>query len=379
MGQAVAFRTARWDVVRMRHVVWGRWGVAGVLAALAIVVVTGWPAGLPSAGATAAGVYASPTPVPTGGPELVYVANTQGPVTAYLAGSTGSVPPVRQLAAPGAPNTYWGPWGIAFDTRGNAYAQSFLSNATTFVYPPGATTPSRIFRVAGPDSRAVAIDSAGYAYVATGQAEAMIAVAAPGASGVAANLYTVPAVRQIPTDESFHPWPGVLTTDTSGHVIAAVVRSIGNAVEFFNGGPSGGATPVRVIAGPHTGLGTCSSTCDQVAVAYSAFTGRLYVAVSQGQQTHINVYAGTASGDAAPVRVISGPSTGLAGKVITGIAGSQVDGTIYVLTKAAAFNSPGSILAFDRLADGDTPPRRVFTDGGTALRDGMGIALSTVR
>ncbi|MET8162295.1 hypothetical protein ABZT47_38555 [Sphaerisporangium sp. NPDC005289] len=360
--------------------------MAGVVAALAVVAGTGWLGGFPTARATAAvpsavpsgGPSVSPTPFPTG-PELLYVANTRGPVTAYPTGSSGAVSPVRQLADPGDPNTYWGPWGIAFDTRGNAYAQSFLSDATTFVYPPGATTPGRIFRVAGPDSRAVAVDAAGFAYVATGQAEAMIAVAAPNASGTPANLYTVPAVRQIPTDESFHPWPGVLTTDTSGHVIAAVVRANGNAVEFFNGGSTGGSTPARVIAGPHTGLGSCSSTCDQIAVSYSPFTGRLYVAVSQGQQTHINVYAGTASGDAAPVRVISGPATGLAGKVITGIVGSQVDGTIYVLTKAAAFDGPGSILAFDRLADGNTPPRRTFTDGGTGLRDGMGIAVSSVR
>ncbi|MEW9531799.1 hypothetical protein [Microbispora sp. NPDC049125] len=358
--------------------------MAGVLAAFAIVAGTGWPAGFPAAGATG-GLAASPTPTgspspyPTGGPELVYVANVHGPVTAYPAGSTGAVSPARQLADPGDPNTYWGPWGIAFDISGNAYAQSFLSDATTFVYAPGATTPGRMFRVAGPDSRAVAVDASGYAYVATGQAEAGISVAAPGARGTAANIYTVPAVRQIPLDETgFYPWPGVLTTDTSGHVIAAVVRSIGNAVEVFNGGRSGGNTPVRVIAGPHTGLGSCSATCDHLVVFYSAFTGRLYVAVSQGQQTRINVYAGTASGDAAPVRVISGPATGLAGKVITGISGSQVDGTVYVLTKAAPFDSPGSILAFDRLADGNTPPRRTFTDGGTGLRDGLGIAVSFV-
>lgn len=361
----------------MRRAVAGRLGVAGVLATFAILAGTGWPAGFPAARATTGLSAASPAPFPTGGPELVYVANVHGPVTAYPTGSAGAVSPVRQLADPGDPNTYWGPWGIAFDTGGNAYAQSFLSDATTFVYPPGATAPGRMFRVAGPDSRAVAVDTAGYAYVATGQAEAGISVAAPGARGTAANLYTVPAVRQIPLDESgFHPWPGVLTTDTSGHVIAAVARSTGNAVEFFAGGPSGSATPVRVIAGPHTGLGSCSATCDQLAVAYSAFTGRLYVAVSQGQQTHINVYAGTASGDAAPVRVISGSATGLAGKVVTGIAGSQVDGTIYVLTKAALFDSPGSILAFDRLAGGNTPPRRTFTDGGTGLRDGLGIAVS---
>jgi hypothetical protein len=159
-------------------------------------------------------------------------------------------------------------------------------------------------------------------------------------------------------------------------VIAAVVRSSGNAIEFFTAGPSGGTAPVRVIAGPHTGLGSCAATtCDQLAVTYSPFTGRLYVAVSQGTQTHINVYAGTASGDAAPVGVISGTATGLSGRVVTGIADSQRDGSIYTLAKPMQFSSPGTVLVFDRLANGNVAPLRSFTDAGTGLRDALGIAI----
>jgi len=314
---------------------------------------------------------------PPSGPELVYVANTTGPVTAYPAGSTGTVSPVRSLLDPGTTGTFWGPWGVAFDSRRNAYVQSFLSNATSFVYPPGATQPSRIFRVTGPDSRAIAVDPAGYAYVASGQVGNDISVAAPGAAGVPGTIYQVPEVRRITTDETaFHPWPSVLTTDTSGHVIAAVVRAAGNAVEVFTGGPTGTSTPVRVITGPHTGLGSCSATCDQLAVTYSPLTGRLYVAVSQGQQTRINVYAGDATGDAAPVRVITGPATALAGQVVTGIAGSPVDGSIYVVAKPAVFNTPGTVLVFDRLATGNVAPRRSFTDVNTGLVNAMGIAVT---
>jgi hypothetical protein len=320
----------------------------------------------------------TPTPSGTGGAELVYVANVDGPVTAYPATTSGAVLPVRSLLDPHDPNTYWGPWGVAFDSARNAYVQSYLSDATTFVYAPGATLPGRIFRVDGPDSRAIVVDAAGYSYVATGQSGSVISVAAPGASGVPGNLYTVTPVRQLPTDESpFHPWPSILTKDSAGHIIAAVVRSGGNAIEYFTGGPGGSNTPVKVITGPDTGLGSCASTCDQLAVAYSASTGEVYVAVSQGQQTHVNVYAASASGDAAPVRVLAGSATGLVGQVITGLAASPVDGNLYVLAKSAEFGSAGTVLVFGRTASGNASPLRSFTDASTGLSGGMGIALAS--
>ena len=63
--------------------------------------------------------------------------------------------------------------------------------------------------------------------------------------------------------------------------------------------------------------------------------------------------------------------------LITGIAGSQVDGSIYVLAKSSAFGaSSATVLVFDRMASGNAAPRRSFTDASTGLRDGMGIALS---
>jgi hypothetical protein len=83
--------------------------------------------------------------------ELVYVANADdGPVTAYPADSTGDVRPVRRLFSPNDPQTYWQPWGITFDGRANAYVQTFLSDATTFVFPPNSSRPSRMFQVTAP-------------------------------------------------------------------------------------------------------------------------------------------------------------------------------------------------------------------------------------
>src|SRR5262245_454842 len=66
--------------------------------------------------------------------ELVFVANAgSGPVTAYPALSSGAVSPAISIPNPNLPDTYWDPWGVAFDAQQSLYVQSFLSNATSFV------------------------------------------------------------------------------------------------------------------------------------------------------------------------------------------------------------------------------------------------------
>ena len=313
--------------------------------------------------------------------ELVFVANASaGPVMAYPAASSGPVSAAVSIHDPAIPNSYWDPWGVAFDAQQNLYVQTFLSDATTFVFPPGADgsqPPSRVFRGDGPDSRSVAVDANGYEYVATGEGPSQIVVLPPGANGLSVNLYTVNPLRSIPTDETvWHPWPSLLATDPQAHVFAAIVRAQGNAIEVFDGGAAGSSTPVRVIAGPATGLGACADTaCNTMVVAFSALTGHLCVGVSAGQQTHVSAFAGDAAGNVAPLRSIEGPATGLAGKVITGIAESQRTGELSVLAKGTQFGAPGQVLVFASSAQGDVAPVRAFTDASSQFVDAAGIAL----
>jgi hypothetical protein len=314
-------------------------------------------------------------------PELVYVANGEA-ITGYPATSKGTVFPVREADDPHNPNTVWDPWSIAFDRHGDLYAQTFLSDATTFVFGPNprrGVKPIRIFSAYGPDTRSIAIDDRGYEYIASGEAGSLIAVAAPLAAGRPQNGYSVGPVRTFPSgDATFNPWPDILTIDGAGRLLVSIAYLSGqNAIVGFTGGPNGSSTPVRAISGPHTGLGTaCVETCDQVAMAYSRYTGRLYVAVSNGKlPSHISVFDGNANGDARPLRTIEGPATGLAGKVITGIADSQVTGDIYAMVKSAEFSGTGRVEVFGRLAHGNAPPLRTFTDRTTRFRNGLGIAL----
>ena len=311
--------------------------------------------------------------------QLIYVANLgAGSVTAYGAGSSGSVAPVLTIGDPKISGTIWDPWGVTFDATGHLYVQSFIANATTFVFPPGAragTAPSRVFEVQGPDNSSIAVDAQGFAYVLGSELGSTIAVAPQGASGTPANGYFVPPARTIALDGSFNPWPDLLTVNSQNDVLAAVGRpQAGNAIEVFAGGPNGSASPVRVISGPGTGLDSCSPPC-KATIAFSRLTGRIYAAVSTGPTTHISVFAGNANADAHPLRTIEGPATGLAGMAITGIAVSPFDGTIYVMVKSSQLGT-GSIYAYSRFANGNVAPLRTFTDSGDGFANAAGIAVS---
>lgn len=311
-------------------------------------------------------------------PEEVYVANGGLAVTAYLTRSHGNVTGRVAAADPHLNNTVWDPWTVAFGPGGELYVQSFVSDATSFVFaaPFGPTRqPVRIFRGDGPDSRAITVDGSGYEYVATGEAAAQIVVLAPDANGNPDQLYAVAPIRRINTDEAvWHPWPEILSVQ-GRLLVAALSRSAGNAIDFFQAGATGTGTPVRVIAGTHTGLGSCpGQTCDHLVVTFSPLTGRLYVGVSTANATRILVFSSAARGDVRPLQTIAGTSTGLVGKVITGIGDSQHDGTIYAMVKDAQW-ATGRIEAFAESANGDVKPLRTFVDNATGFADAQGIAV----
>jgi hypothetical protein len=82
----------------------------------------------------------------------------------------------------------------------------------------------------------------------------------------------------------------------------------------------------------------------------------------------ITVYAKNASGDAAPVRVIAGPKTGL--NWPTGIAVDSDRGDVYVTN-----DTTDSILVFGADASGDVAPKRVLKGAKTGLKNPTGLAI----
>ena len=311
---------------------------------------------------------------------LVYVASADnGPVTAYSAAASGAVDPVRTLDNPNLGDTVWDPWTVAVDSTEHVYVQSYVSDATTFVFGPRRSgPPTRVFRVAGPDSESIAVDGNGYEYVMGGEGPAQVFVAAPKADGTPSDEYGVSPVRQFSTaQDGFGPWASTLSVDERGEIVAAATRTSGSEIQVFQGGATGSSRPVRVIAGPTTGLGACTSyqMCDHVSVASSPSTDRIYAAVSTPTTTHVSVFAAGANGDAKPLRTIEGSATGLAGNVVTGIAVSQNSGDIFAMVKTAQFGGPAAVEVFGRQANGNEAPLRTFTDRSAGFKEAEGIAV----
>ena len=307
-------------------------------------------------------------------PELVYVTDTNT-VSAYPAKSSGPVAPVIVLSDPKLPNTVWDPWGAVFDKSGYLYVQSFLSNATGFVYAPGARTgakPVRVFTGDGPDVRGIGVDPAGYEYTATSDTGTELDVLPPKANGRPGNYYFVHPLRAIVTDGEWTPWPEVLTTDGKDEAIAGMVRYNGNAIEVFEGGAQGSSSPIREIAGSKTGLG---QNPQNLSVTFSALTGFIYVGVSAGQNAHVSIFSDSANGDVAPIRTIRGSKTGLSGRDISGLAVSDRDGDLYVMSRTGSSVS-GQIYVYASDAKGNVPPLRSFVDKATGFTSAQGIGIS---
>jgi DNA-binding beta-propeller fold protein YncE len=175
-----------------------------------------------------------------------------------------------------------------------------------------------------------------------------------------------------------------------------------SAVVVYRKGASGEEQPIRLLQGDRTRL------ADPHGVAFDPKTGVIFVtnhgsvhkvrradgavssrnvrggggpklnwplerdfAVPGSGQTlppSITVYARTASGDTAPLRVIEGPRTRL--NWPTGLTVDSDRGELYVTN-----DTDDSILVFDVAAAGDAAPRRVLKGAKTGLKNPTGVAL----
>lgn len=86
----------------------------------------------------------------------------------------------------------------------------------------------------------------------------------------------------------------------------------------------------------------------------------------------VTVYSRTAKGDAAPIRVIQGPKTGL--NLPIGVFVDPMSGQV-----AVASSADQSVLFFDRTAHGDVAPVRVIKGSLTGLDGPTGLFVDTKR
>lgn len=138
----------------------------------------------------------------------------------------------------------------------------------------------------------------------------------------------------------------------------------------FDRSASGNAAPVSSIEGNLTLLGTGA-----VGPAYDAVHDEIIVVgVDYTTSTYrILSFAGTASGNAPPLRSIEGTAANLNG--VTDVAYDPDSETIYV-TEGGYNGIQANVLAFPRTADGNVAPARVIAGANTMIGYPIGIAVT---
>jgi len=133
-------------------------------------------------------------------------------------------------------------------------------------------------------------------------------------------------------------------------------------IAVFARSANGNVAPVRVIEGGHTRLSRTSH-----AIAFDERNDEIVVPNPFAEA--VLFFKGSASGDEAPIRVIQGPKTLL--EENDELAIDSMHGEVYVPTRQA-------ILVFSRLANGDVAPIRALAGAKTRINRARGIAIDPV-
>jgi len=138
----------------------------------------------------------------------------------------------------------------------------------------------------------------------------------------------------------------------------------------FDRSASGNAAPQSSIEGDLTGLGSSA-----IGPVYDEEHDEIIVVGYDNITSSYRIlsFAGTASGNAPPLRSIAGPAASLGG--VTDIAYDSDGQTIYI--SEGGYNGfPAYVLAFPRLADGNVAPARMLAGSNTTIGYPLGIAVT---
>ena len=128
-----------------------------------------------------------------------------------------------------------------------------------------------------------------------------------------------------------------------------VPHQFGQGILVFRATANGEEPPVRVISGPRTRL----IALDRVAV--DEVNGEYYVP----EGGDVLVFPRDANGDVAPSRILSGPNTGFS--AARAVAVDTTRNLLIVVARGIGRGDDTQISIFDRRASGDAKPLRVIT------------------
>jgi hypothetical protein len=255
-----------------------------------------------------------------------------------------------------------GPSSVTTDASGDIYVGSAADDSIS-VYPAGSTGDAPRRKVLGSDESfsypyLMAVDSAGLLYVSDGAPCACVAVFANTAPSETEPL------RLIKGDLTQINDPLAITIDDSGYLYVAS-RGLGQSrtegqIEVFAPDATGNAAPVQVITGRE----------GAPLVAFGLTTdaqGNLYV----NQGTKILEYAHGVSGSAAPLKTIMPPPTDRYSSQLH----MDAMGNLYVMVLGKLDGgAEASVAVYPATSSGRASPRSTFKS--TAWNNtGFGFAL----
>jgi hypothetical protein len=145
-----------------------------------------------------------------------------------------------------------------------------------------------------------------------------------------------------------------------------VVNAGASSVTVYARNAAGNASPLRTIVGPTTGLVNPNT------IVVDPIHDEIYMDGSNAG--YVNVYSRTAAGDAAPLRSLAGASTTL--HAPQGMALDLVHDELLVTSLFdAAFPTPDRILVFSRTASGNTAPVRTISGPSSGINQPLGLAV----
>ncbi len=316
------------------------------------VAPTATPTVAPTATPTVAPT-ATPTVAPAASPaagtlyELSYGSSyTFG---AFASGANGNVAPLASFTA-----AIQSPTGIAVDATGRAYVVAYGPTGTEiFSYAYGASgnaTPSSTLTTDA-HGWGLAIDPTTDELVATDANNNIVEYFAPGATGAASPVRTISGANtglNLPYQVAF---------DGSNNIYVVNGNGFGSVVEYA-AGASGNATPIATIAGSATGLD------GPEAIAVDS-TGRVYVGNSVNDT--ITVYAPGSNGNVVPSAVIQGGTYDFL--IDQAIIAVDASNDLYV------FGRSNEIEVFAPVTGSPQAPIRTITGSSTGIASAEGVAI----
>ena len=308
------------------------------------------------------GAPAPPTPQASATPGVqLYVANDNS-ITVYPAGATGNVAPATKIS--GSNTGLTTPYGVTVNANGAIFVANANANTIT-VYAAGANgNVAPTATIGGVDTglntpESVALDSSGRIYVANAGLDGFpsITTYAAGANGDAKPVATISG------NNTILAFPSSVVLDASGKMYVTL-PSLGSngGIAVYAAGANGNAAPVAVITGSSTGLNGPTGLAFDVA-------GNLYVANyahAAGSGQNVTIYAPGPSGNVAPFATIAGANTGLA---LPRYVAVDLAGKIYVS------NQLNSITVYAAGASGNAAPIATISGSSTGLSAPTGIAI----